>query len=97
MRPARPAPRAPGHSSTLGSNGIDALRTLDADQAVLNAGFATPGITLRSGTGKQLGVSRTGQTLPDGTTSQTMKRAGCTGRCGTKLPAGASRSSTAGA
>lgn len=60
---------------TLGSNGIDALRTLDADQAVLKAGFATPGITLRSGTGKQLGVSRTGQTLPDGTTSQTMKRA----------------------
>ena len=60
---------------TLGSNGLDALRTLDADQAVLKAGFATPGITLRSGTGKQLGVSRTGQTLPDGTTSQTMKRA----------------------
>ena len=73
---ARPAgAEGTGTFLTLGSNGLDALRTLDADQAVLKAGFATPGITLRSGTGKQLGVSRTGQTLPDGTTSQTMKRA----------------------
>ena len=73
---ARPADaECTGTFLTLGSNGIDALRTLDADQEVLKAGFATPGITLRSGTGKQLGVSRTGQTLPDGTTSQTLKRA----------------------
>ncbi len=73
---ARPASaEGTGTFLTLGSNGVDALRTLEADQAVLKAGFATPGITLRSGTGKQLGVSRTGQTLPDGTTSQTMKRA----------------------
>jgi FAD-dependent urate hydroxylase len=60
---------------TLGSNGVDALRTLGADKPALAAGFATPGITLRSGTGKCLGVSRTGQTLADGTTSQTLKRA----------------------
>lgn len=71
----RPGAEGTGTFLTRGSNGIDALRTLDADQEVLKAGFATPGITLRSGTGKQLGVSRTGQTLPDGTTSQPLKRA----------------------
>ena len=60
---------------TLASNGIDALRVLGADRAVLTAGFPTPGITLRSGTGKRLGESRTGRSLPDGTTSQTIKRA----------------------
>ncbi|HMJ36256.1 MAG TPA: NAD(P)/FAD-dependent oxidoreductase [Baekduia sp.] len=60
---------------TLGSNGIDALRVLHADEPVLAAAFPTPAITLRSGTGKRLGESRTGRTLPDGTTSQTVKRA----------------------
>jgi FAD-dependent urate hydroxylase len=60
---------------TLGSNGIDALRLLGADKPAVAAGFATPGITLRSWTGKRLGESRTGQALPDGTTSQTIKRA----------------------
>lgn len=60
---------------TLASNGIDALRVLGADEPVLAAGFPTPGITLRSGTGKRLGESRTGGTLPDGTTSHTLRRA----------------------
>ena len=60
---------------TLASNGIDALRVLDADKAAVAAGFPTPRITLSSGTGKRLGESRTGQSLPDGTTSQTIKRA----------------------
>lgn len=60
---------------TVASNGVDALRVLGADQPVLAAGFATPGITLRSGTGKKLGSSRTGQRLPDGTVSQTITRA----------------------
>ncbi|MDB5077265.1 MAG: FAD-dependent monooxygenase [Chloroflexi bacterium] len=60
---------------TLGSNGVDALRVLGADKPALAAGFPTPGITLRNGAGKYLGVSRTGQSLPDGTTSQTIKRA----------------------
>jgi FAD-dependent urate hydroxylase len=60
---------------TLASNGVDALRVLDADGPALAAGFPTPGITLRSGTGKRLGESRTGDLLPDGTTSQTLKRA----------------------
>jgi FAD-dependent urate hydroxylase len=60
---------------TLGSNGVDALRVLGADRPALAVGFPTPGITLRSGTGKRLGEARTGQSLPDGTTSQTIKRA----------------------
>jgi FAD-dependent urate hydroxylase len=60
---------------TVASNGIDALRVLGADEPFLHAGFPTPKITLRSGTGKRLGESRTGRSLPDGTTSQTIKRA----------------------
>jgi len=60
---------------TLASNGIDALRVLDADRAALTAGFATPAITLRSGNGKLLGQTRTGLTPPDGTASHTTKRA----------------------
>ena len=46
-----------------GSNGIDALRTIDADRPVLAAGFPTPGILLRSTTGKHLGTARTGLSL----------------------------------
>ena len=60
---------------TLASNGIDALRTLGADGSPLAAGFPTPGITLRSTTGKYLGAARTGLSLRDGTTSHTLKRA----------------------
>jgi FAD-dependent urate hydroxylase len=60
---------------TLASNGVDALRTMGADKPALTAGFPTPAITLRSGTGKRLGEGRTGGSLPDGTVSQTIKRA----------------------
>src|SRR6266516_3871742 len=60
---------------TLASNGVAALRVLGADEPALAAGFPTPGITLRSGTGKRLGQTRTGGSLPDGTVSQTIKRA----------------------
>lgn len=60
---------------TLATNGIDALRALDTDGPVLTAGFPTPGIVLRSGTGKRLGTVRTGGTLPDGTLSHTIRRA----------------------
>ena len=42
---------------------------------MLAAGFPTPVITLRSGTGKRLGAVRTGGTLPDGTVSHTLMRA----------------------
>src|SRR5215475_14572053 len=60
---------------TLAPNGIDALRILGADKPALAAGFPTPAITLRSYTGKRLGQTRTGGSLPDGTTSHTIKRA----------------------
>jgi 2-polyprenyl-6-methoxyphenol hydroxylase-like FAD-dependent oxidoreductase len=60
---------------TLASNGIDALRVLGADTPALAAGFPTPSITLRSATGKRLGETSTGGSLPAGTTSQTIKRA----------------------
>ena len=60
---------------TIASNGIDALRAIGADETALAAGFPTPTITLRSTTGKNLGRARTGLTLPDGTTSHTLKRA----------------------
>jgi FAD-dependent urate hydroxylase len=60
---------------TLGSNGIDALHTLGADRAALASGFPTPGIMTRNSAGKHLGVSRIGTSLPDGTTSHTVKRA----------------------
>jgi len=60
---------------TLASNGIDALATIGADGPALAAGFPTPGILLRSTTGKYLGAARTGLPLADGTTSHTLKRA----------------------
>jgi 2-polyprenyl-6-methoxyphenol hydroxylase-like FAD-dependent oxidoreductase len=60
---------------TLASNGIDALRVLDADRSAVAAGFATPSITLRSWTGKRLGETRTGRSSPDDTASRTIKRA----------------------
>jgi 2-polyprenyl-6-methoxyphenol hydroxylase-like FAD-dependent oxidoreductase len=73
---ARPAgAQGIGAFLTLASNGIDALRTLGAGKPALAAGFPTPAITLRSGTGKRLGQARTGGSLPDGTVSQTIKRA----------------------
>jgi FAD-dependent urate hydroxylase len=60
---------------TVATNGIDALRVLDAAGPVLDLGFPTPAITLRSGTGKRLGDTPTGYPLPDGTVSHTITRA----------------------
>ncbi|HEX4656534.1 MAG TPA: NAD(P)/FAD-dependent oxidoreductase [Streptosporangiaceae bacterium] len=60
---------------TLAVNGIDALRAIDADTAAVAAGFPTPQITLRTHTGKQLGVTSTGGALADGTTAYTIRRA----------------------
>ena len=40
---------------TLASNGVDALRVLGADAAALAVASRTPGITVRSGSGKRLG------------------------------------------
>lgn len=60
---------------TLASNGIGALRTVDADARVLKVGFPTPEIILRSNTGKDLGCLTMGVPLADGTMSHTLKRA----------------------
>jgi 2-polyprenyl-6-methoxyphenol hydroxylase-like FAD-dependent oxidoreductase len=59
---------------TIATNGIDGLRALGADGPVLERGFATPTIVLRSATGKLLGRVATGVALPDGTLSHTLKR-----------------------
>ena len=60
---------------TFSSNGLDALRTIHAHHVVLSEGFPTPRMTIQSGTGKHLGDVPNGGTLPDGTVSQTLKRA----------------------
>ena len=60
---------------TFASNGLDALRTIDAHHLVLSEGFPTPRMAIQSGTGKHLGEVLNGGTLPDGTVSQTLKRA----------------------
>jgi FAD-dependent urate hydroxylase len=66
---------AAGAFLTFASNGMDALRAIDAHRLVLSAGFPTPRMSIQSGTGKHLGDVPTGGTLPDGTVSQTLKRA----------------------
>ena len=52
---------------TLASNGLDALRAIDAHRHVLVEGFPTPRMEIQSGTGKLLGEVPNGGTLPDGT------------------------------
>jgi len=59
---------------TFASNGLDALRAIDAHHLVLAEGFPTPRMEIQSGTGKHLGDVPNGGTLPDGTVSQTLKR-----------------------
>jgi len=60
---------------TFASNGMDALHAIDAHRLALSSGFSTPRMEIRSGTGKHLGEVPNGGTLPDGTVSQTLKRA----------------------
>ena len=64
-----------GSFLTFASNGLDALRTIDAHHLVLSEGFPTPRMTIQNGTGKHLGDVPLVGTLPDGTVSQTLKRA----------------------
>jgi FAD-dependent urate hydroxylase len=59
---------------TLGSNGIAALRSIKADGVAQAVGFPTPGIEVRSGTGRHLGVARISTSVPGGPVSQTLKR-----------------------
>ena len=60
---------------TLGSNGLEALRQLGADGPALAAGFPTPAMTLRSGTGKRLGDVPASTARPGAATSRTLLRA----------------------
>jgi len=60
---------------TFASNGLDALRAIDAHHLVLAEGFPTPRMEIQSGTGRHLGDVPNGGTLPGGTVSQTLKRA----------------------
>src|SRR5215208_4039509 len=64
-----------GSYLTVATNGIDALRAIDADTPVLHAGFPTPTNLLYSGTGRRLGTVSNGGVLADGTTAHTIKRA----------------------
>jgi FAD-dependent urate hydroxylase len=64
-----------GSYLTVATNGIDALRAVDADSPVLDAGFPTPVNVLLSGTGRRLGTVSNGGRLPDGTTAHTIRRA----------------------
>jgi FAD-dependent urate hydroxylase len=57
------------------SNGIDALRALDADAGVLATGFPTPVIGLRSGTGRRLGAVTISTTRPGKAPTRTLRRA----------------------
>jgi 2-polyprenyl-6-methoxyphenol hydroxylase-like FAD-dependent oxidoreductase len=66
---------AAGAFLTFASNGMDALRAIDAHRLVLSTGFPTPRMSIQSGTGRHLGEVPNGGTLPDGTVSQTLKRA----------------------
>jgi 2-polyprenyl-6-methoxyphenol hydroxylase-like FAD-dependent oxidoreductase len=56
----------------LQTNGLDALRAIDAEQAVAGVGFPTPVIEIRSWTGKVLGAVPTKG--PDGSAGLSMRR-----------------------
>ncbi|WP_336212446.1 FAD-dependent oxidoreductase [Nonomuraea sp. LPB2021202275-12-8] len=58
----------------IASNGLDALRTLDAHREVMLAGIPTPHMVMWSGTGKRLGEVANGMALDDGTVSHTILR-----------------------
>src|ERR671917_1063780 len=60
---------------TVAVNGLDALRVLDAHEAVLDAGFPTRSIEFFSGTGKHLGEVPIGGARLGRTGTPTLKRA----------------------
>jgi 2-polyprenyl-6-methoxyphenol hydroxylase-like FAD-dependent oxidoreductase len=70
-----PAGDEAGSYLTMASNGLDALRAIEADGPVLAAGFPTPTNVLLSGTGRRLGSVSNGGRLADGTVSHTIRRA----------------------
>jgi 2-polyprenyl-6-methoxyphenol hydroxylase-like FAD-dependent oxidoreductase len=66
---------AGGAFLTVAVNGLDALRAIEAEHRVLETGFFSSTIELRSGSGKLLGEVPMGGALLDGTTALTMRRA----------------------
>jgi 2-polyprenyl-6-methoxyphenol hydroxylase-like FAD-dependent oxidoreductase len=64
-----------GSYLTVATNGLDALRVIDAHGPVLAAGFPTPVNVLVSSSERRLGTVPNGGRLPDGTVSHTIKRA----------------------
>jgi 2-polyprenyl-6-methoxyphenol hydroxylase-like FAD-dependent oxidoreductase len=70
-----PAAQDIGSYLTVASNGIDALRAIDADRAVVDAGFPTRETVLYSGSGRRLGAAPIGSARPDRPVSRTIKRA----------------------
>jgi 2-polyprenyl-6-methoxyphenol hydroxylase-like FAD-dependent oxidoreductase len=56
------------------SNGLDALKAIDASNDVLERGFPTPRMVMWSGSGKRLGEVANGLRLRDGTVSITVER-----------------------
>src|SRR5688572_21546237 len=64
-----------GSYFTVSTNGLDALRALDAHQVAVAVGFPTRTNVLWSANGQRLGAVPLGGALPDGTVNQTIKRA----------------------
>ena len=64
-----------GSYLSVATNGLDALRAIDADRPVLAQGFPTPTNVLVSGGGRRLGAVSNGGRPADGTVSHTVKRA----------------------
>ena len=69
----------PATAMALAKAGLEATvyeaRPDGADAVAVAAGFPTPQITLRTHTGKRLGVTSTGGALADGTVAHTIRRA----------------------
>lgn len=63
-----------GSFLNLASNGLGALRAIDAHAIAAAEGFPTPHMTMWSGTGKRLGDVPNGMTLADGMVSTTILR-----------------------
>ena len=70
-----PASGDAGSYLTVATNGLDALRAIDAHGPVLQAGFPTDRTVLFSGNGKRLGTVPLGSTGGERDVSQTIKRA----------------------
>jgi 2-polyprenyl-6-methoxyphenol hydroxylase-like FAD-dependent oxidoreductase len=64
-----------GSYLTVATNGLDALRAIDAHRPVLQAGFPTDRTVLFSGTGKRLGTVPIGSHRSERGVSHTIKRA----------------------